>query len=252
MRRRKVSAMRAVPGVPGSVVRGSLVAIFVGASLAGTVARAGATRVDTSAWKCTKCVFYSGAQAKVRAGVLYADGADAASGRYDGINRSGAYADAGGSGRWRTRTGAYGSVTPARLGLDTRRGRVTAGEAGMFQVLLTYQGQPFRQYDATRTPYRIGADGRLVLPADWVTANTTSGMTALGSSLDPVHVGTKRRIVALSGTYFVGGAWSLFAKFSHSERTGTQISGASFLTEAVQVPEPIDYRTNEVAAGENE
>ena len=227
----------------------ALVAAAVGAVLTGQAARATPPRPDTAAWTCSRCVFYRGHQVKVRTGVLYADGANAAAGRYSGIDRNGVFVEAGGSGRWRSAGGAYGSFALERLGLDSRRLRVTAGQEGMFKLRLTYQGQPFRQYDDTLTPYRLTAPGSLVLPADWVTANSTTGMSALGSSLAPVHIGTNRRTVALSGRVFLGTDWTLFAKFSHAQRTGTEVLGASFLTEALQLPDPIDDRTDDVHAG---
>ncbi len=227
----------------------ALVAAAVATVLAGQVARAAPPRPDTSAWTCSRCVFYRGTTAKVQGGVLYADGANAASGRYSGIDRNGAYMEAGGSGRWRTAGGAYGSFVLERLGLDSRRLRVMAGEGGMFQLRLTYQGQPLRQHDETLTPYRLVAPDRLALPDDWVAANSTPGMSALGASLAPVHIGANRRTVALSGQVFLGSDWTLFAKFSHAQRTGMEATGASFLTEALQLPVPVDDRTDNVHAG---
>lgn len=225
------------------------VAAAVAAILTGRVAHAAPPRPDTSAWTCSRCVFYHGEKTKVQVGVLVAEGANAGSGRYSGIDHNGAYLEADGSGRWRTAGGTYGSYSLERLGLDSRRLRVTAGEEGMFQLRLTYQGQPFRQYDGTLTPYRLAAPDRLVLPADWVSANSTAGMSAAGSSLAPVHIGTIRRTVALSGQVFLGAQWTLFAKFSHAQRTGMAATGASFLTEALQLPEPVDDRTDNVHAG---
>ena len=227
----------------------ALVAAAVGMVLAGQVAQAAPPRPDTAAWTCSRCVFYRGHRAKLRTGVLYADGANAASGRYSGIDRNGLFVQAGGSGRWRSAGGAYGSFALERLGLDSRRLRFSAGQEGLFELRLTYQGQPLRQYDDTLTPYRQAAPGSLVLPATWVAANSTSGMSLLGSSLAPVQIGTNRRTVALSGRVFLGTDWTLFAQFSHAQRTGTEAIGASFLTEALQLPDPIDDRTDDVQAG---
>lgn len=248
MIRRNESKAR-VPRVHRNARCAALVAAAVGAVLAGRAAIAAPPRPDTSAWTCSRCVFYRGERVQVQAGVLYADGANAASGRYSGIDRNGAYVQAGGSGRWRTAGGAYGSFALERLGLDSRRLRVTAGEEGLFELRLTYQGQPFRQYDDTLTPYRLAGSGSLVLPADWVRANSTVGMSVLGSSLAPVHIGTNRRTVALSGQVFLGAEWTLFGRFSHAQRTGMEATGASFLTEALELPEPIDDRTDTVHAG---
>ena len=227
----------------------SAVAVAVAAVLAVPWARAEPPRPDTSTWTCKLCVFPTGAKGKVQAGVIYANGANFASARYSGIARNGAYVQAGGEGRWRTGDGAYGSFEADHLGLSSRHIEVTAGLEGRYEVHATYQGQPFHQYDDTETPYRSAGVGRLVLPGGWVTSNTTSGMTALPASLESVRIESQRRTVTLSGKYFTSSVWTLFGTLSHSERTGTDATGASFLTEAVQLPEPIDYVTNNVHAG---
>ena len=234
---------------PRRGVRGSLVAVAVAAALAASFAHAATPRPDTSAWKCKLCVFYTGHKAKVEAGVIYADGANFASGRYGGVDHTGAYAQAAGEGRWRTRGGRYGRFRADDLGLSTRHFAATVGREGRYVVHVTYQGQPFHQYDETVTPYRRAADGALVLPGGWGRANSTQAMTALQASLASVHIESDRRTVAVRGKYFTSRVWTLFGQFSHSERTGTDATGASFLTEALQLPEPIDYVTNNVHAG---
>lgn len=230
-------------------LRSSVLALAVAAALGVPLAHAGAPRPDTSAWKCRLCVFYTGAKAKAEVGAIYADGANFASGRYSGIDHNGAYVQAAASGHWRTRGGAYASFKADNLGLASRHVAVAAGQEGRYEVHATYQGQPFHQHDDTKSPYRSAAAGDLRLPSGWITANSTTGMTALQASLAPVRIESDRRTVTLSGKYFTSNVWTLFAKLSHSERIGTGATGASFLTEAVQLPEPIDYETNEVHAG---
>ncbi len=227
----------------------SMIALAVAAMLAAPAVRAAAPRPDTSAWTCKLCVFYTGAKAKVEAGVIYANGANFASGRYNGIDHPGAYVQAGAQGRWRTRDGAYGSFEARHLGLASRRIAVTAGQEGRYEIHVTYQGQPLRRYDDAETPYRSAGNGRLLLPGGWVAANATAGMTALQADLEPVPIESDRRTVTLSGRYFTSSVWTLFGTLSRTERTGTDATGASFLTEAVQLPEPIDYQTDNVRAG---
>ena len=226
-----------------------MIVLAVAAVLAAPVVRAAAPRPDTSAWTCKLCVFYTGTKARVEAGMIYANGANFASGRYNGIDHDGAYVQAGAQGRWRTRDGAYGSFEADHLGLASRHIAVTAGQEGRYEVHVTYQGQPLRRYDDAATPYRSARDGELVLPGGWVAANATTGMSALQADLEPVPIESDRRTVTLSGRYFTSSVWTLFGTLSHTERTGTGATGASFLTEAVQLPEPIDYQTDDVRAG---
>ena len=85
--------------------------------------------------------------------------------------------------------------------------------------------------------------------ADWVAAGSTGGMSALGSSLAPVDIGYDRRTVALLGRFFASPAWTIFGEFRRQEKNGTGLTSASFLTEAVQLPQPIDYVTDSFEAG---
>jgi len=225
-----------------------LIAAAVAAALAGR-AQADPPRPDTSSWTCSQCPFPTGGSATIEAGVGYADGANAGSGRYTGLDHGGPYVAADASGQWRTKSGHYGSFDVEQAGLPSRHASVTQGEEGRYELSLTYQGQPFRQYDDTVTPYRSVGAGTLVLPADWLSSNSTAGMTALEPSLEGVRIESDRRTMALNARYFTSRVWTLFGTYSHSEQSGTGIAGASFLTEAVQLPEPIDYSTDTIEAG---
>ena len=74
-------------------------------------------------------------------------------------------------------------------------------------------------------------------------------MSALGSSLAPLRLGYDRRTVALLGRYFASPSWTIFGEFRRQEKEGTGITSGSFLTEAVQLPQPIDYVTNSFETG---
>lgn len=227
----------------------SMAAASVAALLAAGTAHADPPRPDTSGWTCSQCPFYTGTSATAEGGVAYADGANASSGRYTGVDRNGAYVQAAAKGQWRTKNGRYGSFDARDLGLASRSARVTTGQEGRYEVRVTYQGQPFRDYDMTQTPYRSDGAGRLTLPLDWVSSDSTAGMTALDASLEGVRIESDRRTLDLSGKYFASSAWTVFGDFNHSEQAGTEATGASFLTEAIQLPEPFDYVTDGFEAG---
>lgn len=204
--------------------------------------------VDTSDWKCTQCPFTQDFSGDAAVGALYADGANAAYGRYTGITHTGTYADAEASGRWRDRDGSYASYDLEDLGLDSRAGRAEGGREGNFDVALTYDGQPSRLYDTGQTPYRA-VGSQLSLPADWVSAGSTAGMSALGTSLAPVSIGTERRTVTLLARYFAGPSFTVFGQFQRQEKIGSELGSASFLTDAVQFAQPIHYITDTAEAG---
>ena len=74
-------------------------------------------------------------------------------------------------------------------------------------------------------------------------------MSALGASLAPVNIESDRRTVALLARYFASPSWTVFGEFRHQEHDGTDLTSGSFLTEAVQLPQPFDYVTNSFEAG---
>jgi MtrB/PioB family decaheme-associated outer membrane protein len=221
-------------------------------ALAGALAIASASAdepsPDTSSWSCTLCPFSQGYQADAEAGALAASGANAFYGRYTGIDRSTAYVDAGADGQWRSDDGSYANYQLERLGLASRDGTVEGGREGRFDLSISYDGQPSNLYDTTVTPFQNNG-GRLGLPSNWVAASATSGMSALNASLAPVNIGYDRRTVALLGQFFATPSWTLFGEFRRQEKNGTDLTSASFLTEAMQLAQPIDYITNSIDAG---
>jgi len=203
---------------------------------------------DTSTWKCEQCPFFKGYTGEVEAGALYANGANDSYGRYTGVDHNGVYADVGANGRWAGADGAYVTVDLENLGLPSRDGSIEAGQQGHYDVRLGYDGQPTRLFDTTSTPF-TGGGGQLSLPANWVAAGSTGGMTQLSSSLHPVDIESNRRTVSLLGKFFASPAWTVYGEFRHQEKDGTGLTSGSFLTDAVQLPQPIDYVTNSFEAG---
>jgi len=203
---------------------------------------------DTSGWKCTQCPFLDGYESEAEAGLLSASGANASYGRYTGIDHGGTYVDAGGSGQMRGDDGSYASYDLERLGLPSPEGYVEGGREGRYDLRVSYDGQPTRLYDTAVTPFQ-GAGTNLSLPPNWVAAGSTGAMRALGASLAPVDIGDNRRTVALLGRFFASPSWTVFGEFRRQEKDGTGLTSASFLTEAVQLPQPIDYVTDSFEGG---
>lgn len=206
---------------------------------------------DTSEWKCNQCPFLQGYSTQTEAGALYANGANAPYGRYSGVNHTGTYADVSANGQWRDQAGDYTRYELDDLGLPSRAARIEGGREGLYELSASYDGQPTYLFDDTVTPYRGAGAGQIALPAGWMPAGSTQAMSALGASLSPIDIEYQRRTVALLGRLFLGADWTAYAKLSHQEKAGTDLMGASFLTEAVQLPEPIDYVTNDVEGGFN-
>lgn len=204
---------------------------------------------DTSNWKCDLCPFFQGNTSNVEAGVLDASGANAAAGRYTGIDHDGAYADVSADGQLRDKSGQYLGYSADHLGLPSREGYLEGGQEGRYEIKVSYDDQPTRLYDTTVSPFLGPQAGVLALPGGWATAGSTAALTQLGSSLHPVDLGFDRRTVDLSGKYFLSTHWTLYADLEHQEKVGASLIGAAFLTQAVQLPEPINYQTDGFEAG---
>jgi MtrB/PioB family decaheme-associated outer membrane protein len=218
------------------------------AAFAAASAAADPPSPDTSDWKCTQCPFLQGYTADAEAGVIGASGANDTFGRYTGIDHGGAYADAAASGDFRSADGSYADYDLERLGLASRDGYVDGGREGRYDVRVSYQGQPNLLYDTGATPFKANGSN-VALPSDWVPAGSTGAMSALGASLTPVNIESERRTVALLVRYFASPSWTIFGEFRRQEHDGTGLTSASFLTEALQLPQPFDYVTDSLEAG---
>ncbi|HEY6925163.1 MAG TPA: MtrB/PioB family decaheme-associated outer membrane protein, partial [Steroidobacteraceae bacterium] len=231
----------------------SPVALAVATALGLAVGRAADTDSppppDTSNWKCEQCPFLQGYNASIEAGAEYADGANASYGRYTGVDHNGVYAAAAATGKWRDRSGTFASYQVDDLGLPSREVYLDTGREGLFDVRVGYDGQPARLYDTTRTPYRSAASGQLTLPNNWIAGGTTAAMSQLEASLAPVKIEYDRRTVSLLGQFFASRDWTVYADLNHQEKTGTGVTSGSFLTDAAQLPMPINYVTNSVETG---
>jgi MtrB/PioB family decaheme-associated outer membrane protein len=229
-------------------LHGARLFLAVPAVLTAVAAWADPPTADTSSWKCEMCPFMQGYAAEAEAGVIYASGANATFGRYTGIDHNGAYADVSASGQYRNQDGSFASYDLKNLGLDSREGYVTGGSEGRYDVRVSYDGQPNRLYDTGETPFRTSGNA-LSLPTGWVPGASTGTMSALNASLAPVDIGSDRRTVALLARYFATPSWTLFGEFRHQEHDGTSLTGASFLTQASQLPQPFDYVTDSFEGG---
>jgi MtrB/PioB family decaheme-associated outer membrane protein len=225
-----------------------LAAALVATAAAADAPTASTSTPDTTDWKCTQCPFLRSAEGDAEVGALYADGANSSFGHYTGIDHSGAYADVGASGQMRSDDGDYANYDLERLGLASRDGYVEGGREGRYDLRISYDGQPTRLYDTAVTPFR-GNGATLDLPAGWTAAGSTGGMSVLAQSLAPVNLGYDRRTVALLARFFASPSWTLFGEFRRQEKIGTDFTSASFLTQAVQLPQPIDYVTDSFETG---
>ncbi len=222
---------------------GTVLTIVTASALADTPAP------DTSAWKCSQCPFFEGYAGEVEGGAVYPNGANFSYGRYTGLDESKVYPDFDAAGQYRRADGTNAGYDLEHVGLPYGDGSATFGHEGRYDLKAEYDLQPTRLFETGATPYLGVGGGNLTLPASWVAAGSTGGMSALAGALPPLKVEYDRRTASLLGSFIANSAWDFHAQLRHEEKDGTGTIGGSFLTEAVQLPQPIDYVTDTLEAG---
>jgi MtrB/PioB family decaheme-associated outer membrane protein len=202
--------------------------------------------VDTSEWECNFCPFEDGqVTSEAEAGSLYADGAAAHFGEFDGITEDGGYLVLDGSAGRRDEDGGFWRVSAADLGLDNRSVALAAGQAGRWDVGAGYVASPYNRYDTTVTPFQAGGS-TLTLPAGWVRAGSTQLMTELESALRGYDLGTTRERWSLGGRIRGESRWRTALRYTHETRDGHRLRGSNFVTTASQLAAPVDTVTEQV------
>lgn len=205
---------------------------------------------DTSQWLCRFCTYNYGLNGQVDGGLIGVDSSSYWFGRYTGLYHRGMYLLLDGDLMDRSAKGDYLDLSVRNLGLASRVVTLDGGRQGLFEFGLLFQGIPYNQYGDAMTPF-VGVGGpNLGLPSNWVTGGSTSQMSALPAALQGVGIRRQRQIVGLDFKILPPQThWSADMSFRHDRQSGTQITGANFLTTSSQLPAPIDYDTDQINAG---
>jgi MtrB/PioB family decaheme-associated outer membrane protein len=202
--------------------------------------------VDTSRWECEYCLFEKGFSGEVEVGAGYVSDDSYKFGEYNGLQDDGAFPIGNATARYRDEKANYLDLRVRDLGIDTRSVDIEGGRQGKYKLFLEYDEIPHRITDTTRTPYQ-GNDS-LRLPPGWVPAGSTAGMTQLNSSLQDVDLKTERQRVGVGISFIPASNWETAVSFRHEERDGRKGTAGSFIFNAAQLVEPVDYVTDEVEA----
>jgi MtrB/PioB family decaheme-associated outer membrane protein len=209
---------------------------------------ANAQAVDTSDWACEYCPFETGHQGDYAVGATNASDDSAYFGNATGYDEEGTYANVDGEGsyagdtqrmRWRLED----------LALDSRVAELEGGRPGKFDYNLAWRELPRRQFNTTSTIFAQSGNNSLVLPAGWVDAPLTSGMTELNSSLVSRNIESDRSVLEIGGRYLPTKRFSFSADYRRQEQDGLKMYGGSTFTNASVLPMPFDYTTDEVDVG---
>ena len=204
------------------------------------------TDIDTSRWLCKLCIYPLGWFGKVDFGPGYVGDSSLKFGDYRGLEKKGLFGSLDGAAHYRDTDGRYFDLYFRNLAIDSRQLEARAGRQGRFEVRLAYQEIPKYRGYGTQTPFLGVGSGRLTLPADWVRAPVTSGMSSLDQSLNDTPLKTSRKTLDAGLTLKFAVKWSYRVDFEHQEKDGTRPFGAGrFLSNTTHFPVPVDFTTNQ-------
>lgn len=159
--------------------------------------------------------------------------------------QAGPQPDSGATGYWR--------LEGDRLGLDSHRLGLEAGQQGSQRLRLNYQQTPRYHWEHAQTPVRGAGSSELNLPAGWQTTEpNTAGLVTLEEHQRPVNLWQERRSLKLDYQNRLDEHWVLGADFRRDRVEGIRpLGGATGSTggnvRALLLPAPLDYETHSAA-----
>ena len=200
---------------------------------------------DPSIYSCKQCVKYTGWRGVLDFGLGWVSDDSLRFGDYRGLDEKGFYAALDGDVHFRNLQGRYFDLYATNLGYDSRELDMRGGNTGQYELRFGWQEIPRYLGYGTQTPFLgVGSDV-LTLPADWVKANTTSGMSALESSLAAAQLKTERKILDAGATLNFFSNWSYRIDYQRQEKKGTRTLGAGlYYSNASILPAPIHFTTD--------
>ncbi|MDH5345114.1 MAG: MtrB/PioB family outer membrane beta-barrel protein, partial [Gammaproteobacteria bacterium] len=208
----------------------------------------GFAQVDTSEWQCQYCPFPEGYTADVTAGAEYTSDDALRFGNFSGYDEAGVNGVLDGEGHYAGDDHQLNWYAED-LGLDSRILGIEFGRQGSYGLYLDYRELPYRQFGTTSTVFAAPSANALTLPGNWVRASSTSGLTALAGSLQPIDIASDRSTLSAGADVGVSSGFDLFVDYRHQERDGIDIvSGAGFIRSSL-LPRTIDFETDTVDLG---
>jgi len=204
---------------------------------------------DLSRWRCRNCPVVEGWSGSVLIGGGYISDDFFEFGNYRGLEDQGGFAALGADLIYRGSDAHYVDIYGDRLGLDSRTLRIEGGKQGSYRLSLGWDEINYLREDDARSPFLGAGSSNQILPADWILAGTTGGMTALEENLRSVNIGSDRNILNLGIEFGGKSPWRYRADFERISREGNPIRGASFIFRAAELAAPLDYTTTKLDAG---
>ena len=213
--------------------------------------------VDTSRWNCLLCALPREAvsRASFSVGALHSAHGEARFGRDSGIDRAGGRVHLAGDYRVVGKRGAVFQAAWRDLGLPARQARLEFRRSGRYGVAVRHRQLPRQVAADGRTPFRLGetltvsseelaarAPRLNALPADWLRAFDTGGMTALATAVRPLVLATERQR-SEAALWFQPTAKTMWsADYFHESKRGVAQTYRDGFYQAAALPQTIDER----------
>ena len=209
-----------------------------------------AQETEPSQHDCRQCIKYTGWRGLLGFGLDYVSDDSYRFGDYRGLEEEGFYAAVDGDLHFRNLDGRYFDMYAQNLGLDSRQLEMRGGNQGFYELRFGWREIPKYRGYGTQTPFLGVGSEYLELPANWVPAHTTGGMTALQSSLAVEPLKTQRKTLDAGATIKFARNWSVRADYQRQKKEGTRTLGAGmYFSNSSILPAPVDYTTDLIDVG---
>lgn len=202
--------------------------------------------VNNQRWRCRLCPFESTTTREVSTGIINVTDSEARFNRDNGLKDKGSELSLDGKVVSRQASGDYWTIVARQLALDDRQIDIQAGKTGRYDWAISWRETPRYTWTKAETPYRGRTE--LTLPANWVTAFSTSELEVLNESLETLSFGTHRKRAHIGGKVTLSPRWIIDAAASREIRKGNKETVSDFFHFAAAMPMPIDYETDELRA----
>ncbi|MDH3899842.1 MAG: MtrB/PioB family decaheme-associated outer membrane protein, partial [Gammaproteobacteria bacterium] len=209
-------------------------------------AHAAEPAVDTSKWRCKYCEFEEGYSGELEFGAGHVSEDSFKFGEYTGLHNEGGFFVGNADIRYRGEDAAYMDLSVTDAGLESRSLDIEGGKQGKYKLFLQYDEIPHYISDSAKTPFRGTGGESLRLPAGWVTAPTTAGMTELDTSLRDVDLETERKRIGVGMSFIPASRWEYAVKYRHETKDGERGRAGTFFFNSSKLVAPVDYETDQL------
>lgn len=142
----------------------------------------------------------------------------------------------------------YWQVSLNDIGLDTREGRLTWGQADKLRLSVGFDSQQQVRNNTGKTPF--SGDAVQTLPGDWAAGLTTGSWSALEQSLQPFDRELQRERLFLEVQARLSDNWRMESRLSYEEKEGDGDIGAGIYidaasADAVLLRAPVEHRSSD-------